>query len=209
MGHATCAGVLCHLIPSPPFFFSFSFARVYVVSALMDANGTLVDCKNAADEVVFRFLILDAPSPSSLPTYVKLLQKHKVQHLVRACGPTYNSDVVEKNGIKVHGWTFDDGAPPTQTVLDNWMQLLEEEAGRQPPSTIAVHCVAGLGRAPILVALALVEYGRMAPLDAVGYVRERRKGAINQVQLNWLMRYRTKHGQGSDRSLVCANCAVM
>ncbi|CAD2212666.1 protein-tyrosine phosphatase [Angomonas deanei] len=176
----------------------------------MDANGTLVECKKPdSEDVVFRFLILDAPSPSSLPTYVKLLQKYKVKNLVRACGPTYNSDVVEKSGIKVYGWTFDDGAPPTQVVLDNWLQLLESEANKTPPSTIAVHCVAGLGRAPILVALALVEYGQMAPLDAVGYVRERRKGAINQVQLNWLMRYKPRHAQGTERSLACTNCNVM
>lgn len=176
----------------------------------MEVNVSEVDCKRSdTDELLFHFLILDAPSPSSLPTYVKLLQRHKVRHLVRACGPTYNSDLVEKNGIQVHGWTFDDGAPPTQVVIDSWLNLLEGELGKTPPSTIAVHCVAGLGRAPILVALALVEYGHMAPLDAVGYVRERRKGAINQVQLNWLMRYKPRHQQASDRSLACANCAVM
>ncbi|CAC9474326.1 protein tyrosine phosphatase-likie protein [Leishmania infantum JPCM5] len=176
----------------------------------MDINGTIVDCKrNGTDEVIFRFLILDAPSPSSLPTYVKLLQRQNVHHLVRACGPTYNAELVEKNGIQVHGWTFDDGAPPTRAVIDSWLDLLSLEVGKTPPETIAVHCVAGLGRAPILVALALVEYGNMAPLDAVGYVRERRKGAINQVQLNWLMRYRPRHHQASDRSLACANCAIM
>lgn len=176
----------------------------------MEINGTLVDCtRDGTAEVLFHCLILDAPSPSSLPSYVKLLQRHKVRHLVRACGPTYNTDVVERNGIQVHGLTFDDGAPPTQAVIDAWLDLLEGEVGKTPPSVIGVHCVAGLGRAPILVALALVEYGHIAPLDAVGYVRERRKGAINQVQLNWLMRYRPRHQAASEGSLICTNCSVM
>lgn len=176
----------------------------------MEINGTMVDCKSSdTGEVVFRFLILDAPSPSSLPQYVRLLQKNSVHHLVRACGPTYNAEVVEKNGIQVHGWTFDDGAPPTQQVVDSWLDLLQANADKNPAETIAVHCVAGLGRAPILVALALVEYGNMAPLDAVGYVRERRKGAINQVQLNWLMRYKPRHQLPQGRSLACTNCSVM
>lgn len=176
----------------------------------MEINGTMVDCKHSeTGVVVFRFLILDAPSPSSLPQYVRLLQKNSVRHLVRACGPTYNAEVVEKSGIQVHACTFDDGAPPTQQVIDAWLDLLQANAHKTPAETIAVHCVAGLGRAPILVALALVEYGGMAPLDAAGYVRERRKGAINQVQLNWLMRYRPRYQVPQGRSLACSSCAVM
>ncbi|EAN83950.1 putative protein tyrosine phosphatase-like protein [Trypanosoma cruzi] len=176
----------------------------------MGANGTLVECKRGeSDAVVFRFLIFDAPSPSSVTAYVKLMQKYNVRHIVRACGQTYSAEAFEKQGMVVHGWSFDDGAPPTQTVIDNWLNLLEQEKNKSPPETIAVHCVAGLGRAPILVALALVEYGGMPPLDAVGYVRGRRKGAINQVQLNWLMRYKPRHQEGNEGSLSCAGCAVM
>ncbi|RNF23638.1 protein tyrosine phosphatase-like protein [Trypanosoma conorhini] len=176
----------------------------------MEANSTLVECKRGeAGAVVFRFLILDAPSPSSVPTYVRLLQRHHVRHIVRACGPTYNAEVFEKHGMEVYGWNFDDGAPPPQAVIDNWLDLLEREKDKSPPETIAVHCVAGLGRAPILVALALVEYGGMPALDAVGYVRAQRKGAINQVQLNWLMGYRPRNQRGDEGALSCARCAVI
>lgn len=182
----------------------------------MEVNATLLECKSPEGEVVlFRFLILDAPSPSSLPSYVKELQKHKVTHLVRVCGPTYKAEIVEKAGIAVHGWQFDDGAPPPQSVVDNWLHLLDNELVRRESSpstalgapTIAVHCVAGLGRAPILVAIALVEFAGLPALDAVGYVRERRKGAINQVQLNWLMRYKPRSKQSQSTKLFC--CVAM
>ena len=101
----------------------------------MEVNRTLLECrKNEGDpNSLFRFLILDAPSPSSLPTYVKELQKNHVKHLVRVCGPTYKSEIVEKAGIAVHGWPFDDGAPPPQAVVDSWLQLLESEKGNNPP----------------------------------------------------------------------------
>ncbi|RNE99641.1 protein tyrosine phosphatase-like protein [Trypanosoma rangeli] len=171
----------------------------------MEVNSTVVECKREdADAVAFRFLILNAQSPSSVPMYVKLLQRYHVRHIVRACGPTYNTEVFEKHGMEVHGWTFEGGATPSQAVVGNWLDLLEREKNKSPPETIAVHCVAGLGRAPILVALALVEYGGMLALDAVGYVRARRKGAINQVQLNWLMGYRPRNQRGSEGSLRCA-----
>lgn len=58
--------------------------------------------------------------------------------------------------------------------------------------TIAVHCVAGLGRAPILVAIALIEYG-MSSLDAVSFIREKRRGALNNKQLRFLESYRRRN----------------
>ena len=172
----------------------------------MEVNATLLECKDSeANPAMFRFLILDAPSPSSLPTYVKELQRNKVSHLVRVCGPTYKSEIVEKAGIACHGWSFDDGAPPSPHVIENWLNLLDNELTREnSPVTIAVHCVAGLGRAPILVAVAFVEFAGIPPLDAVGHIRERRKGAINQVQLNWLMRYKPrKKGKNGGKWACC------
>jgi protein tyrosine phosphatase type 4A len=59
------------------------------------------------------------------------------------------------------------------------------------PTTIAVHCVAGLGRAPVLVAIALIELG-MAPLDAIEYIREKRRGAFNKPQIMFLDSYKRK-----------------
>lgn len=52
--------------------------------------------------------------------------------------------------------------------------------------TIAVHCVAGLGRAPALVAIALIEMG-MQPLDAVEYIRRKRRGAFNNRQIMYIV----------------------
>lgn len=54
-----------------------------------------------------------------------------------------------------------------------------------------MHCVAGLGRAPVLVAIALIELG-MAPLDAIEYIREKRRGAFNKPQIMFLDSYKRK-----------------
>lgn len=39
------------------------------------------------------------------------------------------------------------------------MELVEEISREDQGSCVAVHCVAGLGRAPVLVAVALIEHG--------------------------------------------------
>ncbi|KAG0315035.1 Protein tyrosine phosphatase type IVA 1, partial [Dissophora globulifera] len=76
----------------------------------------------------------------------------------------------------------------------------EEDANEVQAPTIAVHCVAGLGRAPILVAIALVELG-MANLDSIEFIRRRRRGCFNSNQIQYIDGYKRgkvlKHALGS------------
>lgn len=51
-----------------------------------------------------------------------------------------------------------------------WFDLLRARFTESPGACVAVHCVAGLGRAPVLVALALIELG-MKYEDAVDFIR--------------------------------------
>jgi protein tyrosine phosphatase type IVA len=57
---------------------------------------------------------------------------------------------------------------------------------------IAVHCLSGLGRAPVLVAIALIEAG-LDPSHTVDLIRRNRQGALNQNQIGFLMGYK-RHG---------------
>ena len=57
--------------------------------------------------------------------------------------------------------------------------------------TIAVHCVAGLGRAPVMVAIALIEAG-MQPIDVIDFIRKRRRGAFNSKQLKYIQGYKPR-----------------
>lgn len=172
----------------------------------MEVNSTLIECyypRVTPPKPMFHFLIMDAPSPSNLPMYIRELQRRKVKHLVRVCGATYDTTAVERCGTKVHSWPFDDGAPPTRKVVLDWLTMLDKEkmeaealvqaSGKSYEApTIGVHCVAGLGRAPILVALALVEFGHMEALDAILFIRDRREGSINQMQMQWLVKYKPR-----------------
>ena len=70
---------------------------------------------------------------------------------------------------------------------------------------ICVHCVAGLGRAPVLVALALIEFGGLDPIEAVEFIRKRRRGAINGMQLDYLESYQPR----MRGKVGCEGCVVL
>lgn len=98
---------------------------------------------------------------------------------------------------------FDDGHIPPSAIVKKWFSIVDEVFGTNKktarPSAvgrdeeklrpcIAVHCVAGLGRAPVLVALALIKRGKMPPLEAVRFVRKKRPKAFNQKQIDFLVK---------------------
>ncbi|XP_074166696.1 protein tyrosine phosphatase type IVA 1 isoform X2 [Sminthopsis crassicaudata] len=117
-----------------------------------------------------RFLITHNPTNATLNKFIEELKKYGVTTIVRVCEATYDTTLVEKEGIQVLDWPFDDGAPPSNQIVDDWLNLVKTKYREEPGCCIAVHCVAGLGRAPVLVALALIE-GGMKYEDAVQFIR--------------------------------------
>lgn len=138
-----------------------------------------------------RFLITDRPTDQTIPNFIEELKKHNVLDVVRVCEPTYEVEELRKEGIEVTDLVFDDGTFPPTEIVELWFELLRRRFTATPTSCVAVHCVAGLGRAPVLVALALIELG-MKYEDAVELIREKRRGAINSKQLAYLEKYRPK-----------------
>ena len=41
---------------------------------------------------------------------------------------------------------FDDGGAPTEDITKEWLKLVKDTFDKDPDCSIAVHCVAGLGR---------------------------------------------------------------
>lgn len=149
-----------------------------------------------------RFLITEQPQDPTIANYIKILKEHAVTHIVCATEPTYQTDELAAVGVKFTELSFQDGSPPSMEIIDKWLNLLSKEFDANPEMCIGVHCVTGLGRAPVLVAVALIELG-MKYEDAVELIRKKRRGAINSRQLEFLAKYkRRKHfmkGKGKCR----------
>lgn len=139
-----------------------------------------------------RFLIFDAPNDDNLPMYIREFKKHNVIQVVRVCDPTYSRVPLESESINLTDLAFPDGEAPPKHVVETWLSIVKT-VSKNPNACIGVHCVAGLGRAPVLVAIALIEEG-MTPAEAVDYIRKSRRGAINTNQLRWLRNYHKKGG---------------
>ncbi|XP_027982612.1 protein tyrosine phosphatase type IVA 1-like isoform X3 [Eumetopias jubatus] len=104
---------------------------------------------------------------------------------------TFNKFIEELKKYGVLDWPFDDGSSPSNQIVDDWLTLVNIKFREEPGCCIAVHCVAGLGRTPVLVALALIE-GGMKNEDAVQFIRQKQRGAFNSKQLLYLEKYHSK-----------------
>lgn len=153
-----------------------------------------------------RFLIMDAPRQANLHLYIKEMRKHSVTYCVRVCEPTYHGGELTSAGIALCEMAYEDGHSPSQQVIDEWLTLVNNVFYSSPISdnrTIAVHCVAGLGRAPVLVALALIEFANFDPVEAVAFIRKQRRGAINEKQLIYLEGYKKQFKRKSGAEGAC------
>lgn len=151
----------------------------------------------------YRYLIMDAPNDLNVHLYVAEMKKVQCTQCVRVCQQTYKASAMAEQGIEVHELPFADGKPPPDDVLDRWLAVViknvnnkvfeDKESKRRRPGAIAVHCIAGLGRAPMMVAIALVEIG-LHYTEAVELIRKSRRKAINAKQLEYLRIYRRRTG---------------
>jgi protein tyrosine phosphatase type 4A len=146
-------------------------------------------------------VIMDAPSDANVAAYLKVLQGYGIRAIVRTCESTYEKTFFEQHGVLVHEIPFPDGDPPSTDVITEFLGVvdgvLEQKAG------FAVQCVAGLGRAPVLAAIALIEREGMDPMDVISLIRKNRKGAINARQVKFLETYKPLPKTGGK------NCCVV
>ena len=170
-----------------------------------------------------QFLILDCPTESTLAAILTEFKKYHVTDVVRVCEATYNTKPLIDENINVLDIPYIDGGTPPQHVILKFLGLVQDRfadvfpmkqklvpatelktsrdslALNKERPTIAVHCVAGMGRAPLMIAIALIEHG-MQNLDAIDYIRERRRGAFNNLQIVYIDRYKRVLTKSGDRT---------
>jgi protein tyrosine phosphatase type IVA len=92
--------------------------------------------------------------------------------------------------VRVQDVVFNDGDSPPAAIVSKWHAICDSvfASGNPKRNTIAIHCIAGLGRTPVMVAISLIDAG-MEPEEAVQAIRKVRRGAINAKQLQFVVNY--------------------
>jgi len=154
-------------------------------------NSSVANAPSLVEYKGSKFVICDAPNDENIDSYINEFKKFNITHLVRACDPTYTTDKLGTAGITVHEMSFPDGGFPSDNVVNDFLNVCKITYKTNKDAAVGVHCVAGLGRAPVLVAIALIEMGLYYD-EAISQIREKRKGAINAKQLKYLKTYKPK-----------------
>lgn len=106
----------------------------------------------------------------SITHFPKDLMSYNTRRLVRLCDGRYDKTEFTKVGIKVEDLVFSDGGFPHSDIIEHWITIVRKHFAEYPRGALAVHCRSGLGRSPVLVAVALMEAG-MKPQEAVDLIR--------------------------------------
>lgn len=135
------------------------------------------------------FLVTDSPAPDTLTSYIDLLTSHKVTLLFRLSlsETTYDPTLLNNAHITLNSTcAFTDGALPTVQQLEIFYSLVTAlPAG----SCVGLHCVSGIGRAPLLATIGILYCNpTLQPEDVVAFVRSKRRGALNAIQLQFILK---------------------
>ena len=133
-----------------------------------------------------RFYISQSPSNDNIEQFISSLKLHNIKHVVRLCKSTYDFTLIENEEINFYDMEIPDGSVPSKQNIEKWNNIVDNVCHGE---SILVHCVAGLGRSPLMVTISLINE-KMDPYDAVKLIRKQRPGSINSKQLDFLVNYK-------------------
>ncbi|XP_036319365.1 protein tyrosine phosphatase type IVA 2-like [Rhagoletis pomonella] len=157
-----------------------------------------------------RFLITDTPNKFTIKPFIENLLRHNVKLLVGLCDVSYDTGPFVAANIEVLSLQFPERTLPDEQLKRHWFRILLRQQSEYPDSCVAVHGNSGLGRAALLVAIALIELG-MGYDIAVAVIRSKRRGAINDAQFEYLKNYKpeTRNGLTQMRQRKASNHCVV
>tara|TARA_B100000524_G_scaffold222841_1_gene117610 strand:- start:135 stop:605 length:471 start_codon:yes stop_codon:yes gene_type:complete len=134
-----------------------------------------------------KYILSSCPDEKNIKEYSIFLKNNNVKYLVNFCEKQYSISYLDKS-IKYESLFIEDGRIPELNKLERWKELCKECIKEN--KNIALHCVSGMGRAPTMLCISLIEYENYSSIESIELIREKRKGCLNSKQLHYLLNYK-------------------
>lgn len=113
--------------------------------------------------------------------YFEYFQQNNVTDIVRLNYKFYEASSFVDAGFKHHDLIFRDGSTPSDTILNQFLDICERTDG-----AIAVHCKAGLGRTGSLIGAYIMKHYRFTAMETIAWIRLCRPGSVIGHQQQWM-----------------------
>ena len=144
----------------------------------------------------YKFVVSPTPSACNINCYKDFLVKHNIKIVVNFCESVYDTSYLDKYLIEVIHLFIPDGSTPTIEIVEKWFKILDRMV-QEKKQGIAIHCVSGLGRAPVMLGIAMLKLHKkiagskkITGLDTVARIRHHIPGALNTKQLEFLDKFK-------------------
>jgi protein tyrosine phosphatase type 4A len=138
----------------------------------------------------FTYIITPSPNPNNISYYKDLFSKQGVTTIVRLCEKIYDANEFAKIDINVIDIPLQDGQVPDDEMIKKWINIIKNEI-KNKKNIIAVHCMSGLGRAPLFVGICMIVLNKVENMDAIAHLRKYIPYALNTKQLIFLCKFHT------------------
>lgn len=136
------------------------------------------------DKNNFKYIVTQSPDSDSIECYKNFLVSNDIKKVIRLCEKMYDEEYLKLFGITVVDLPLQDGDVPDNSTISVWKKHIKHEMTNS--IGIAVHCRAGLGRAPLFVCIGLISFEKLDACNAIKKTRKTIRGSLNTKQINFL-----------------------
>jgi len=125
--------------------------------------------------------------------YIPIFKRFGVTAVVRLNKKVYDRKKFLDAGIKHYDMYFIDGGNPTDAIIKQYIEVVENERG-----SVGIHCKAGLGRTGVLNACYLMKHYRLSANELIAWMRICRPGTVIGPQQQFLKEMEPKMWAAGD-----------
>lgn len=145
------------------------------------------------DDKKVTFYLTHAPSNRYIEEYEEYMKLKKVSDIFCFCDNSGIYDENKINEINYHNLKFQDGTFPTDTIFESFDKIITNIINKHENVIITLHCEAGYGRAPCIIAYFMIKYCDFKSHDAITFIRTKRKGTFNKIQYKGILNIKTEN----------------